>query len=95
MRLIAIGDIHGHLDKLERLLQLIMPTDNDKLVFLGDYIDRGPDSAGVVDHLIQLPDRFPQTVFLRGNHEQVAMDALVSCVPGCLPGYRPLVDLDP
>jgi serine/threonine protein phosphatase 1 len=94
MRLLAIGDIHGQLEKLERLLETVQPTESDRLVFLGDYIDRGPDPAGVIEHLILLANRFPKTIFLRGNHEKVAMDALVSCIPGCLPGYRRLEALD-
>ena len=46
--LYAIGDIHGELGKLERLLEMIGPSADDRLVFLGDYVDRGPESAGVV-----------------------------------------------
>jgi serine/threonine protein phosphatase 1 len=95
MRLIAIGDIHGHLDKLTSLLQIINPTTADQLVFLGDYIDRGPDPAGVISYLLELAGRFPQTVFLRGNHEQVMLDALHSADPDRLPGYKPLSDIDP
>lgn len=76
MRLIAIGDIHGHLDKLRALLNLVQPVVDDQLVFLGDYIDRGPDSRGVLDVLMDLQRQFPHTVFLRGNHEQMALDAL-------------------
>ncbi|MBM4354989.1 MAG: serine/threonine protein phosphatase [Deltaproteobacteria bacterium] len=68
-RLIAIGDIHGHHDKLVGLLEQIAPTPEDRLVFLGDYIDRGPDSFLVVEELIKLKGRFPNTVTLRGNHE--------------------------
>lgn len=94
MRLIAIADIHGHLEKLKRLLEIVNPTSGDRLVFLGDYIDRGPDPAGVIEHLVQLADQFPKTIFLRGNHEQVAIDALVSCIPGCLRKYRRLAELD-
>ena len=75
-RLLAIGDIHGYLDKLRRLLDLVQPTANDKVIFLGDYVDRGPDSRGVLDELIRFGERFPQTIFLRGNHEQMFMDAL-------------------
>ncbi|MEZ4600756.1 MAG: metallophosphoesterase family protein [Syntrophotaleaceae bacterium] len=70
MKLIAIGDIHGHLAKLERLLEIVGPETNDRLVFLGDFIDRGPDSKGVIDYLLSIADRFPATVFLRGNHER-------------------------
>ena len=77
-RLVAIGDIHGHLLKLEDLLLKIQPTSGDQLVFLGDYVDRGPDSKGVIDRLIRLQEEFPQTIFLRGNHEQLFLDAMVS-----------------
>ena len=75
-RLLAIGDIHGYLDELQQLLALVQPKPDDKVVFLGDYIDRGPDSQGVLNELIRFGERFPQTVFLRGNHEQMFMDAL-------------------
>jgi serine/threonine protein phosphatase 1 len=53
MRLIAIGDIHGHNDKLKSILEQIDPQQSDQFVFLGDYIDRGPDSKGVIDTLIE------------------------------------------
>jgi len=77
MRLIAIGDIHGQRDKLARLLDAVAPHPGDRLVFLGDYIDRGPDSCGVIDDLLEIGRRQPETVFLRGNHEQLLLDALV------------------
>ncbi len=76
-RLIAVGDIHGHLDKLNRLLEHVVPTNADRLVFLGDYMDRGPESRGVIERLIALREAFPRTVFLRGNHEQLLLDAMV------------------
>jgi len=76
-RLIAIGDIHGHRLKLETLLDTIQPTSDDQLVFLGDYVDRGPDSRGVIDKLLSFQEEFPHTVFLRGNHEQLLLDALI------------------
>lgn len=75
-RLLAIGDIHGCLAQLTALLDLVAPTADDRLVFLGDYIDRGPDSAGVIDCLLRLRQQFSQTVFLRGNHEQMFSDFL-------------------
>jgi serine/threonine protein phosphatase 1 len=75
-RLLAVGDIHGCLDHLQRLLARVEPTQADRLVFLGDYIDRGPDSRGVLDGLITLGRRFPRSVFLRGNHEQMFLDFL-------------------
>lgn len=76
-----IGDIHGRLDLLVGVQRLI---DEDKAqyhsdgtveVYLGDYIDRGPDSAGVVSRLISRAQQV-NTVFLRGNHEQLLLDFL-------------------
>ncbi|PLX80456.1 MAG: serine/threonine protein phosphatase [Desulfuromonas sp.] len=75
-RLLAIGDIHGCLDLLQQLLSEVAPTAEDQLVFLGDYIDRGPDSRSVIELLLQLQEQFPETVFLRGNHEQMLLDFL-------------------
>lgn len=76
-RLIAIGDIHGELDKLNRLLNVVQATDADKFVFLGDYVDRGKNSKGVIERLIQFQTDFPQTIFIRGNHYQILLDALI------------------
>jgi serine/threonine protein phosphatase 1 len=79
----AIGDIHGHADLLDRLMELM---DREAAgagakalvrVFLGDYVDRGPDSAGVIEKLSRL-QKDPNTVFLRGNHEQVLLEFLDS-----------------
>jgi serine/threonine protein phosphatase 1 len=75
-RLIAIGDIHGELGKLELLLNWVSPAQNDQFVFLGDYIDRGQDSRGVIERLMGFGYEFPQTIFLRGNHEQMLLDSL-------------------
>ena len=67
----AIGDIHGRADLLVDLLAKIRPDPSDSVVFLGDYIDRGPDSKCVIDILIEFEARTPATVsFLIGNHEQ-------------------------
>jgi len=76
-RIFAIGDIHGCYDPLVRLLERI-PIDwsRDALVFMGDYIDRGPQSFEVVQHLVELQGRHPETVFLKGNHEQMLEDFL-------------------
>jgi len=68
-RLIAIGDIHGRLAKLEGLLDQLAPSSDDRLVFLGDYIDRGADSFEVVELLSRLKKELPNTITLRGNHE--------------------------
>ncbi|MGB9615341.1 MAG: metallophosphoesterase family protein, partial [Fervidobacterium sp.] len=71
----AISDLHGCLRPLEKLISEISPTQDDTLIFLGDYIDRGPDSKGVVDFLIGL-SKITNCVFLRGNHEQMLLDVL-------------------
>ena len=70
-RLLAVGDIHGCLDQLNALMAQVAPTPEDKVIFLGDYVDRGPASAGVIDYLIKFGKTLPATVFLRGNHDQM------------------------
>lgn len=70
---IAVGDIHGCLSTLKRLIARL-PSE-EQLVFLGDYVDRGPDSAGVVDYLKTLARRRPCT-FLKGNHEDMMLHAV-------------------
>lgn len=75
MGLIAIGDIHGCAATLDRLLERLAPTADDHLVFVGDYIDRGPDSKGVIDRLLRLRETVRCT-FLRGNHEALMLDYL-------------------
>ena len=77
-RVYAIGDIHGRLDLLVDLIDMIAaddhsrgPTGSTQLVFLGDYVDRGPDSAGVIDYVLQLRNWWPNITCLRGNHEEV------------------------
>ena len=74
-RLIAIGDIHGCKTALERLLESIQPAANDTIVTLGDYIDRGPDSRGVIDRLIQLGSE-SQHIALMGNHEEMMLNVV-------------------
>src|SRR4051794_8026683 len=70
-RTFAIGDIHGDLEALHKLLASLPPIDSgDTLVFVGDYIDRGSQSADVVAFLRVLPGQTPaKVVLLRGNHE--------------------------
>lgn len=74
-RLIAIGDIHGCADALEKLIDLIQPTEEDHLVPLGDFVDRGTDSKRVVDLLIDLSQRCRCEPLL-GNHEIMMLDAV-------------------
>lgn len=73
-RHLAIGDIHGCRRALESLLDLVAPTSDDTIVTLGDYVDRGPDSAGVVKLLLEL-DSSHSLVPLRGNHEIMMLDS--------------------
>ena len=73
MRTLAIGDIHGCFTSLTTLLQTVSPAVEDKVIFLGDYIDRGPQSRQVIEHLIQRRDFF-DCVFLRGNHEVMILE---------------------
>jgi len=71
-KIFAIGDIHGSIDRLQDLMQKI-PIDfaNDTLLFIGDYIDRGPGSVEVVDYLMDLKKRVPEIILLKGNHEDM------------------------
>jgi serine/threonine protein phosphatase 1 len=76
-RVFVIGDIHGCLHKLELLWERIDPRPGlDQLIFLGDYIDRGDDSSGVLDYLLALREIYTDTVFLMGNHEKMFKDFL-------------------
>lgn len=76
-RTIAIGDIHGCSIALSAIIEAIGPTVDDTLVFLGDYVDRGIDSKGVLDQLIALPNRC-KVVTILGNHEEMMVHALSS-----------------
>ena len=73
-RLLAVGDIHGCLVSLEKLMAKVQPTPRDRVVFMGDYVDRGPDSRGVLDYLIAFGQKFPNSIFLKGNHEEMFLD---------------------
>jgi len=73
MTTFAIGDVHGNLVALQNLLELIFHElgNGDTLVFLGDYIDRGPDSKDCVEEIIRLKQDAPfSVVTLLGNHEE-------------------------
>lgn len=74
-RILAIGDIHGCRSRLEGLLERIrFDPAGDTLVFVGDYIDRGPDSRGVIDALLEMKASCPGLVCLKGNHEAMLLD---------------------
>lgn len=82
-RVIAIGDIHGCSLALAALVDEIAPTEDDVIVTLGDYVDRGPDSRGVIDQLLSLGGR-TQLVPLIGNHEVMMLNALNAAASGQL-----------
>jgi len=71
---IAIGDIHGCRESMVALLEKLRPYYDRTFVFVGDYIDRGPASKQVVDYLLDFQQEV-DCVFLRGNHEQMLLDA--------------------
>jgi serine/threonine protein phosphatase 1 len=81
-RAYAVGDVHGRLDLLQQLLTTIEQDNSERgpattfLVMLGDLIDRGPDSAGVIDHFLASPPAFARPIFLKGNHEEFFEAAL-------------------
>ena len=73
-RTIAISDIHGCLAALDKLLELIDPGPQDTIVGMGDYVDRGPDSRGVLERLMML-ERRTRLVPLLGNHDEMMLAA--------------------
>jgi serine/threonine protein phosphatase 1 len=81
-RAYAIGDVHGRLDLLEQMFDLIAadrrerPCDRVFLVLLGDLIDRGPDSAGVIDFVLRARTLLPNMILLMGNHEEMLLRVL-------------------
>lgn len=81
-RLYAIGDVHGRLDLLNRLLDAVFEDDSGRgaaqttIVFLGDFVDRGPSSKQVIDHLLGRDWHGRQVIRLKGNHEEIFLLAL-------------------
>ena len=73
-RHLAIGDIHGCHSALTTLLDYVSPGEEDTLVTLGDYVDRGPDSAAVIEFLIEYA-KTNTLIPLRGNHELMMLDS--------------------
>jgi serine/threonine protein phosphatase 1 len=82
VRVYAIGDVHGRSDLLDQLLDAIgqdnaaRPPSDTRLIFLGDLIDRGPDSAGVISRALSLKHGALRARFVLGNHEEVFLNAL-------------------
>lgn len=74
-KIITFGDIHGCYQAAEAAVQLAR-NENAKAVFLGDYIDRGPDSIKTLEILIEAKKQNPEWIFLRGNHDQMLLDLI-------------------
>lgn len=74
-RTLAIGDIHGCDRALDALLRAISLQDSDRIITLGDYVDRGPGSPAVIERLIQLRGEC-ELISIRGNHEIMMLSAL-------------------
>jgi len=93
LRVYAVGDIHGRADLLEQVFARIdednarHPGMQEIEVFIGDYVDRGPDSAAVINHLVER-STYRKTVFLRGNHEALMLAFLQN--PSALAEWEPV-----
>jgi serine/threonine protein phosphatase 1 len=74
-KIFAIGDIHGCISELNNLMKkLDIKAKEDTLVFIGDYIDRGPDSKGVINSILEIRQVIDHVVCLKGNHEQMFLN---------------------
>ena len=98
VRIYAVGDIHGRADLLDHLHALIDTDFRERstpvvhLVYLGDYVDRGPNSAGVLEQLATGPSDFVKVTLLRGNHEEMLLRFLDD--PSVGPAWRQLGGLE-
>lgn len=72
-RFVFVGDVHGCLEELDALLAEVSPRPEDRLFFVGDLVDRGPDSLGVVRRVRDLLARHPGSAAVCGNHEEKAL----------------------
>ncbi len=94
MRLYAIGDVHGCDDLLAALHDRIdqdlalRPIEDHRIIHLGDYIDRGPNSAAVIERLVALSAKDDRVLCLRGNHESMFLDFLGDPMEGGQPFLR-------
>ncbi|MGM7684757.1 metallophosphoesterase family protein [Cytobacillus sp. Hm23] len=76
-RMLAVSDIHGDIEKFERLLTLVKYNkEQDQLLLLGDYVDRGPQSRAVIDKIIELKN--DGAIALLGNHDKMMIDAFAN-----------------
>ena len=74
-RIIAVGDVHGCFDKLMSLWKKLEVTDNDLVIFLGDYVDRGAQVAETLNWILEQSAK-ENIIFLRGNHEHMLLDVV-------------------
>ncbi|MFH1033376.1 MAG: metallophosphoesterase family protein [Pseudomonadota bacterium] len=76
--ILAVGDLHGRYDLLRKIFSQVLPglPAGTRLIFLGDYIDRGPDSRVILEALMAYQALRPETVLLMGNHERMLLEAL-------------------
>src|SRR6476620_12679741 len=91
-RYFAFGDLHGHYRELLALYQHLLdyglsPTE-DTVVFLGDYVDSGPDTRLVIARLIEWQRSYPHWIFLLGNHEEMMLQARVAWATGDVDGFE-------
>lgn len=90
-KIFAVGDIHGCYRKLASLMErLPLDVEKDTLVFVGDYINRGPESRQVIDYLLDLETRVRNIVFLMGNHEHALLTYARYGETDCLRALRPM-----
>ena len=80
MKTFVIGDIHGALKALRQIIQQLNLQPEDKLIFLGDYVDGWSQSAGVIDYLLELDTQY-HCVFIKGNHDAWCEDWLNGSLP--------------
>jgi serine/threonine protein phosphatase 1 len=84
-RIYAVGDIHGRLDLLDQMLRMIEADDGERasaarrtLIFLGDYVDRGPHSRGVIETLLNGTPAGFEVICLKGNHEDLLLRSIMA-----------------
>ncbi len=87
-RIIAVGDIHGCINKLKDLLRRLSIQDADTVIFLGDYIGRGPSSKDVISTLVALKERYQRIICLLGNHENLLLEYVRSPDETLIPYLR-------
>jgi len=75
-RIIVVGDLHGYVSPLEELLEKISIQKEDLVLFMGDYIDRGPHSKQVVQKMVELKNIHKNVLFLKGNHEDMLLGSV-------------------